>query len=46
MSERNETRNTVKFIYPKYYKYWIGRVYSGFTNKSKGPKKRVGLDNV
>ena len=43
MSEKNETRNTVKVIYPKYYKYWIGPAHSGFTNKSKG---HVGLDNV
>ena len=44
MSEKNERRNTVN--YPNYYKYWIGLAYSGFTNKYKGPKKRVGLDNV
>ena len=46
MNEKNKTRNTVKVIYPKYYKYWIGPAYSCFTNKPKGPKKRVGLDNM
>ena len=41
MGEKNEKRNTVKVSQV----LWI-LADSGVTNKSKGPKKRVGLDNV